>query len=180
MASRMQARNFANAMALGLLLACGAAAQDRTAVRASLAACGPKGVNFAVSKDKSQHPTPAPETGKARVYLAGDATFAVDGRWIGKSTSTTYFSVLLDPGAHHVCARYAHWLPYYGIIYVWTKVTAYSVHSLDAEAGGVYYFGPQGNPGNPAAIAGFEILQYDSEEGARIVAASKFSTSRPK
>ena len=33
------------------------------------AACGPSGVEFKVAKDKSQHPTPSPASGKAVVYL---------------------------------------------------------------------------------------------------------------
>lgn len=180
MTSKMRGVALATGVALGLLLPRLAAAQDKGAMRSALAACGPVGVKFALTTDRSQHPAPAPEPGKARVYLMGDATFAIDGQWVGKTTSKTYLSVSLDAGVHHLCARYSHWLPWYAIIYVWTKSTAYSVHSLDVKPGGVYYLGPQGNPGNPPQIAGYQLLQYDPEEGARIVAASRLGVSRRK
>lgn len=180
MMSKKRRLALAKGVVFGLLVSHSAAAQDQSAERASLAACGPAGVKFALTTDRSQHPTPVPERGMARLYLMGDATFAVDGKWVGKTTSKTYFSISLDPGVHHLCARYSHWLPWRGILYVWTRSTAYSVHSLDATPGSVYYFGPQGNPGNPPQITGYQFLQYDPDEGSRIVAASGFGVPRRK
>ncbi|HLJ49006.1 MAG TPA: hypothetical protein VKU01_23490 [Bryobacteraceae bacterium] len=172
--------NGRNMIAIGVLLACSAAAQDKTAEHEALAACGPAGVSFQVNGDKSHHPTPAPENGKALLYLTGDAAFGVDGHWVGASTGKSYFTVSLDPGVHEVCARKSHWLPWFGIIYVWTKSTAYSVHELDTKAGETYYFGPQGGLSNPPSITSFELVRYNTAEGTRIVAASRFSTSHPK
>ena len=46
------------------LLSCGAFGQDKAAVSAAEAACGPRDVGFNVTADKSQHPTPTPRAGK--------------------------------------------------------------------------------------------------------------------
>jgi len=147
-------------------------AQDRAAVRKAEDTCGPRDAKFAISGDKSQHPTPGPEPGKARVYLLGDASYGVDGQWVG-SVKRTYSSISLDPGMHHVCSRYSHWVPFYIGIVIPVKITHYSLHSLDAKEGEAYYFEfPQG--------MNWELTQLDSDEGARRVAAAKYSTSRRK
>ena len=59
-----------------VLLACGAFGQDKAGVSAAEAACGPRDVRFKVTADKSRHPTPAPENGKAPIYVVqkDDAT----------------------------------------------------------------------------------------------------------
>ena len=41
---------------------CCAFGQDKAAVSAAEAACGPRDVGFNVTADKSQHPTPTPES----------------------------------------------------------------------------------------------------------------------
>ena len=175
----MRTTRASQTIALGLLLIGTAAAKDPVALRAALASCGPAGVHFQTIHSPSPQPAEA-EKGKARILLVGDAAYAIDGRWVAKTTGNTYFAVSLDPGEHHLCARYSHWLPWEALIFIWTKVTVYSVHSLDAKAEETYYFGPRGNPLNPPAIAVFHLIQYDSDEGARIVAASKFRGTRPK
>ncbi len=54
--------------------------------------CGPAGASFTVTRDRTQHPMPAPEDGKALVYVIGSSRFpgwgfwgtlAVDGKWVG-------------------------------------------------------------------------------------------------
>ena len=44
-------------------------AQDPAAVSAAEVACGPKGVNFDVKDDDSEHTSKQPEAGKALVYV---------------------------------------------------------------------------------------------------------------
>jgi hypothetical protein len=44
------------------LLSCCAPGQDKAAVSAAETACGPRDVGFNVTADKSQHPTPTPES----------------------------------------------------------------------------------------------------------------------
>jgi len=112
MTFRMEPNAATKLLAFGLLFSCCAAAQDKAAVRTAQGACGPMGVRFKIKGDRSQHPAPPPENGKARLYLMGDATFAVDGQWVGATTEKTYFYMSLDPGVHHLCIRSSHWLPY--------------------------------------------------------------------
>jgi hypothetical protein len=163
-------------LVLALLLATSGWAQDRSALRAAENTCGPREAKFAVSRDQSQHPAPGPEAGKARVYLLGDASFGVDGQWVG-SVQRTYSSISLDPGLHHVCARYSHWVPMYFLIIVPVKVTRYSLHSLEAKAGETYYLD---GDFQPQVGYSFDLLQLDPDEGVRRVAASTYGTSRRK
>lgn len=78
------------------------------------AACGPANVSFKVNVDASQHTSPAPEPGKARIYFIHDAgtgwevgyptvKVAVDGTWVGANHGNSYFSISVDPGEHHLC-----------------------------------------------------------------------------
>jgi hypothetical protein len=43
--------------------------QDKQALSAAEAACGLRNIRYAVSADKSQHPTPTPDSGKALIYV---------------------------------------------------------------------------------------------------------------
>ena len=56
------------------LSSCGAFGQDKAAVSAAEAACGPRDVGFNVTTEKSQHPTPTPENGKALIYVVQRAS----------------------------------------------------------------------------------------------------------
>ncbi len=98
---------------LAMLLTAPALAQ--TAPASPAAACGPENVSFKVSQDESQRALAPPDPGKARVYFIHDAgtswsvgyptvKVAVDGTWVGANHSSSYFSVSVDPGEHHVCA----------------------------------------------------------------------------
>ena len=73
-----------------VLLSCCALAQDKAAVSAAEAGCGPKDKTFEVNSDASQHPAPTPEDGKALIYFVADghltSIFGVDGKWVGPST----------------------------------------------------------------------------------------------
>jgi len=190
-------------IAIGVLVSFCAAARGKVDTGNPLGACGPDKVKFKVRTEKHQHPTPAPQSGKARVYLAGDSAFAVDGQWVGASNPNTYFSLSLDPGEHHFCARFSRLVPgLAGLVFLPQRVKGYSVHSLDAKAGETYYFGVRGYPyptygtailppfflitmlqsaPEPATRAApVELVQYDADEGIRVVAQSRFSTSHPK
>ena len=52
-------------MAAILLLSCCAFGEDKAAVSATEAGCGPQDARFDVKSDESQHPAPTPEDGKA-------------------------------------------------------------------------------------------------------------------
>jgi hypothetical protein len=158
-------------IAVILLLSSYALGQDKTAVAAAEAACGPRDVSFEVTADVSQHPTPPPESGKALVYVVQDdritTKFGVDGKWVGANHGRTYFFVPIDPGEHHLCVI--------SRVGVYTRL---ALHQLRAEAGTTYYF----HPHVVRYLWGFEIdlSQLDPDEGRDLVARAKFSTSHPK
>ena len=87
---------------------CCAFAQDKRAISAAEAGCGPQDAKFEVKSDESQHPTPTPEDGKALIYVVADGhlttIFGFDEKWVGAVNSGSYFFVPIDPGEHHVCA----------------------------------------------------------------------------
>ena len=70
-----------------VLLSCCTLAQDKTAISVAEVGCGPQDAKYEVKSDKSQHPRPAPEDGKALIYVVADGRlttiFGVDGRWVG-------------------------------------------------------------------------------------------------
>jgi hypothetical protein len=160
------------------LLSCCAFAQDKRAITAAEAGCGPQDAKYEVKSDESQHPTPTPEDGKALIYVVADGhlttIFGFDEKWVGAVSSgisgTTYFFVPIDPGEHHVCAMLQSFLKGRG--------PRVYVHSLKAEPGGIYYFRTR-----LVGISTGYVLQLDrldSDEGRWFVAWSKFSTSHPK
>ena len=69
------------------LLSCCAYGQDKAAIAAAEAGCGPDNIEFSVTTDASRHPAPAPENGKALIYVVQRATgtfkFGGDGKWLG-------------------------------------------------------------------------------------------------
>jgi hypothetical protein len=133
-------------------------------------ACGPKNVSFDVKLDKSQHTQAPPEPGKARVYFLQDsfvARIGMDGAWVGANRGHSYFSVSVEPGEHHVCA----------------KVDVVSEHpvevaSFTAEAGKVYYF--------RARLVSVEgglylfLAQADNDEAKYLMDSYSLSVSQPK
>lgn len=116
-----------------LLLPCCAFGQDKAAISAAEGACGPRTVQFKVTADKSGHPTPIPENGKALIYVVqkNSATTRVgaDRKWIGAARRGTYFFASIDPGEHHLCAICR--------IGLWSHV---SLRELKAKPGETYYF----------------------------------------
>ena len=68
-----------------ILLSCCALAQDKTAISTAESACGPQDAKFEVRSDKSQHPAPTPEEGKALIHFIADGhlttPMGVDGKW---------------------------------------------------------------------------------------------------
>jgi hypothetical protein len=157
-----------------VLLSCGAFGQDKAAVAATEAGCGPQDARFEVKSDESQHPAPTPEDGKALIYFVADGhlttPFGVDGKWVGAVNGGRYFFVPIEPGEHHLCAMLQSFLTERG--------HRVSVHSLRAEPGGSYYFRTR----MVGISTGFvlQLDQLDSDEGRWFVAWSKFSTSHPQ
>lgn len=153
------------------LLSCPTFGQEKTGISAPEAACGPREVRFNVTADKSQHPTPTLENGKALIYVyqgsGGSTRIGVDGKWLGGLRPGGYLFASIDPGEHHLCAV-AH-------IGLWNHV---SLQHLNAKAGETYYF--------VAHVVGgvvsdeFAISQWDPDEGKYLVAKAKLNVSHPK
>jgi len=76
-------------------------------------ACGEKKdeINFSVKTDKTRHPIPDPEPGKAIVYVIQSesdpyqAKLAMDGKWMGTNRGNNYFYFTADPGEHFFCSN---------------------------------------------------------------------------
>ena len=157
-----------------VLLSCRALSQDKAAVSAAEAGCGPQDARFEVKADELHHPAFSPEDGKALIYVVADghltSIFGVDGKWVGAVNGGRYFFVPIEPGEHHLCAMLQSFLSQRG--------PRVSVHSLKAERGGTYYFRTR----MVGISTGFvlQLDQLDSDEGRWFVAWSKFSTSHPK
>jgi hypothetical protein len=160
-------------IAAALLLSCCsccAFGQDKAAVSAAEAACGPRVVGFKVTADKSRHPTPTPENGKALIYVVqkDDATTRVgaDGKWLGAMRRRTYLLASIDPGEHHLCAI--------GRIGIWSHV---SLSELNAKAGETYYFVTEYGEWVPDQFA---LHKVDPDQGKYLVAWAHVSAFHPK
>ncbi len=164
-----------------ILLTTAAFAQDPAAVSAAEAACGPKGVNFDVRNDNSQHTVAQPGAGKALVYVIQDigtvmcfgncvtVKVALDGAWVGANRHNSYFSFAVDPGERHLCAK---WQSHSGFV---------SLVHFTAEAGKVYYFRTSEIVGaGSRSQAVFYLDPIDSDLGKFFVASYPLSVSHPK
>lgn len=155
------------------LLSCCAFGQDKAAVSAAEAACGPSDVRFDVTTDKSKHPTPTPENGKALIYVVmqeagGSSRIGADGKWLGALRGGGYFSASIDPGEHHLCAA-AHSGGVYNCV---------SLHQLNAKASETYYFVV--HLVEAVTAENFALSPVDPDEGRYLVAKAKFNASHPK
>lgn len=153
-----------------LLLSCCAFGQDKAAISAAEAGCGPQDAVFEVTPDDARHLTAAPESDKALIYVVeraqGIMRFGADGKWIGALKPGTYFFTSLNAGEHHLCVS--------GHLALWKGL---SLHSLNAKAGETYYFLVRVLGGGYNELS---LSELDPDEGKDLVARSKLSDSRPK
>ena len=151
------------------LLSCCAFGQDKAAIAAAEAGCGPEDLEFSVTTDESQHPAPAPENGKALIYVvqnAGTFKFGTDGKWLGALKRGTYFYTSVEPGEHHLCVK--------GRLGIYKYV---ALHGLNAKPGETHYFFIRlVSSGYPELF----FTEVDPDQGKELVATSKFSSSHPK
>ena len=158
-------------------LSCCAVGQDKAAIAAAEeAGCGPDDVEFSVTTDESKHPTPAPENGKALIYVVQKATgtfkFGADGKWLGAlkqrlATGGTYFYTSVEPGEHHLCVK--------GRLPLWKGA---ALHGLNAKAGETHYFFI--NLVSGGGYLELSFTEVDPDQGKELVAWAKFSSSHPK
>src|SRR5580692_5332932 len=155
-----------------LLLAGSAFAQKPSGVPTP--ACGPISATFQVKLDKSQHTLAQPDSGRALVYFIqekGIDAFAVttaigiDGAPVGANKNSSYFSVSVEPGEHHVCAY----------VQSFRGHPKGLVHFM-AEAGKVYYFDGRVVYGATSDLY-FFLDAVDSDQGTYLIGSLPLSVS---
>jgi hypothetical protein len=171
---------------LVLVLSALSVAQDPSAISATGAACGSKSVRFDVRTDKSQHPFPNQEPGKALVYFVEDqrndlkpcigncgviTQVGLDGTWIGANRGSSYFFSFIGAGEHHLCAAWDR-----GGERPQDRV---SLTSFMAEPGHIYYIRVKATVIVPTFYS-LDLEQMNQDEGQFLVSVSPFSTFHQK
>lgn len=139
-------------LALLLLGAPLLAQTEMSSAMTGLQACGDAASKFDV-KNVHNHGPIQPVDGMAVVVVVEDDSafqsipkpttrVGLDGQWIGATHGDSYTTFLVSPGEHHICAS---WQPQAalglaGATYLRKMSRRSSVQSLNAQAGGVYYF----------------------------------------
>jgi hypothetical protein len=146
-------------------------------------ACGPQDTAFTVTREKTQHPTPSPEGGKAMLYVIGSSRFpgwgfwrtlAVDRASVGAvNHNRDYFLLPIDPGEHHLCAQFSTRTGP-GLVPVF-KIEQTKLYYLVATPGETYYLDL-----HVGSRFGFDLQLLDPGKGCRLLASSTFSASHPK
>ena len=147
-------------------------------------ACGAMQAKFEVRPSKNLQ-LPAPEAGKALVYFLEEDTntqfithtsrIAVDGKWMGATYGSSYFSFKVDPGVHHLCATTQT-----GIA---TGDVLTALAHFTAEAGGVYYFDMKNISLRVSSIIysnDATLLPVDTDQGKYLTSWFKLVESRQK
>ena len=164
-----------------IFLAVSACAQDKSAIAAAQAACGPKNAKFSASQDHKQHPTPDPDPAKALVYVVQElgelkcedcalTRLGLDGTWVGANQGSSYFFFWTEPGEHHLCLNWQSWME--------ARSQAFAFANFTAEAGQVYHFRARIFP--VRNNYSFDLDAINSDQGKYLVASSPFSVSHPK
>ena len=157
-----------------ILLASSAVAQNKAAIAAPPATCGPATINFAVKQDQPQ-PISQPESGKALVYVIqdyGHVTIRVglDGSWIGANQGNSHFSFSVPPGEHHLCANWQSKMADYSSLY--------SLANFIAEPGTIYYFRTRVWISETTLF--FDLDPLNSDEGRYLATTTPLAVSHPK
>jgi hypothetical protein len=145
-------------------------------------ACGPQGASFDVTLDNSQPTIAQPLLDKAQVYFIQDegakslgfggtvvSMIGIDGQWVGGNKNSSYFSVLVEQGEHHLCA----------------KVQSHSGHPIElahfiAEPGKIYYFREKIIPTDTSFGNYLFLSLVDSDEARYLINSYPLSVSQPK
>ena len=137
--------------------------------------------------DKSQHPSPPPEAGKAVVYILEDIQTAdlgfkiggitirlgLDGSWKGATSSNSYLFFTVDPGDHRLCANWQS--------SVSGRAKLGSALTLTAEAGKGYFFRVKvyglNDRDHPLSV---KLEPIDPAEAQFLISSYALSTAHPK
>ncbi len=159
--------------------------QDSPSLAAAEAACGPAQVQFdaRATKDAPASAVAQPEPGKSLVYVVEVFDRAVnqisrptlriglDGNWVGADKADSYLSFSVDPGEHHLCARWQSHLKQF------SEKAAFA--GLTADPGKVYYFRARILEGGGSSFS-LDLSPVNQDEGKYLVASSVPSVSHPK
>lgn len=147
--------------------------------------CGDLRVSLAVSLDNSQHTVAQPVPGKALIYFIQDIGLpalyrpdwttkaGIDGKWVGANQRNSYFSVPVDPGAHHLCVSYQwRFSPF-------SRLNTVELAHLTAEAGKSYFYRVTiiHSDGGPVSMI---LNPVDSDEGKYLVATYPLATAHAR
>lgn len=162
----------------GLLMAtssCGYG-QDRAAVRASEAACGPSETEFQVATVSTGTGVAMP-VGEGVIYLietpwAPTVTLraAMDGRWKGAIKPGAFIAIPVPPGQHHMCVQWQSRL------HVISNHLALS--STEVAAGHAYYF--LADLAHPLGENQVRLTLLDPDEGQDRLARSQIAVAQVK
>ncbi|HTB95916.1 MAG TPA: hypothetical protein VK716_02840 [Terracidiphilus sp.] len=155
-------------VALGTLR-CQAQSDGASMASIGLGACGDSGSKFEV-KETNVGSQARAQAGKALVFFVEkDINLGVvstplsraglDGRWVGATHGASYFSFVVEPGIHHLCAS-----TYFG---VFGGDYGTAVAHFSAEPGGVYYFEVRNTlpASRESSATDVSLVPLDSDEG---------------
>jgi hypothetical protein len=148
--------------------------------------CGADDVKFDVSAEKPRQPIGKPDMGKALIVFLQDddqfgsrprptTRFGIDGTWIGATSANSYFSVTVEPGEHHLCAK---WQNFVGFTFGAGMNTA-AAH-FTAEPGGIYFFVARDRYNEHDTPPEVKLSPLDSDEGQLMTGKLSLVASRPK
>jgi hypothetical protein len=156
------------------------AAQDRAAP-----SCGLNSVKFDV-RTARKTPSAAPsDTGNALIYFLEDdrlfgsvpkptARFGIDGEWVGATHGSSWFSLPVASGEHHLCANWQS-----RVILVGSNRQVAALH-FNARAGKTYFFRIQNIWSRDGGLS-VNFTPIDSDEGQILIgrfAHSAFSQKK--
>jgi hypothetical protein len=155
-----------------------------TTATAAAPGCGTDDTKFDVATNDAQHPFAKPEPGKALIYFLQDDSdffsrprpttrFGLDGNWIGATHSNSYFYLSIDPGEHHICAK---WQAFVGIGPARRSAAAHFI----ASSRSIYFFRARNHWGEHQGAPGVDLHPVDSDEAQLLMSTFAFSTLRPK
>jgi hypothetical protein len=145
-------------------------------------ACGDDKVKFDVTSEKSKAPPAPPDGAKAQIvfienenrmlgpFMYATIRYGLDGAWAGANKNNSYFTVLVDPGVHHICASWQSALP--------SLKKSIDTASFTAEPGKTYYFAANVRVipvGESNATFDFDLSQLDEDAGKYRVKAWKLA-----
>jgi hypothetical protein len=148
--------------------------------------CGTDDAKFDVSTEKERQPLGKPDAAKALIVFLQDddqffsrprptTRFGIDGTWIGATSANSYFSVAVEPGEHHLCAK---WQNFIGFTFGEGMNTAAA--RFTAEAGCVYFFVARDRYNKHDTPPEVKLLPIDPDEGQLLTGKFSLVTSRPK